>query len=291
VTFFEHVVAARATLEAAGISTTTARLDADLLARHALGWDQARWLAHRDETADAAFVERYRALIARRVRREPAAQIRGVQEFWGREFLVTRDVLTPRAETEILIEVAGEYLRTHPAAHVADVGTGSGCIAITLALDYPAARIEATDISGEALAVARENARRLGAESRVQFHLGSFLAAAPRPIDLIVSNPPYVATTVAAAIAPEVRDYEPSVALFGGADGLDAVRALLQEAGEALSPHGLLLFEVGYDQADAVAAAISADRALTLVEVRDDLQRIPRVIIARRSRAASGAIE
>ena len=282
VTIYEHAVAARATLEAAGISTRTAWLDADLLARHALGWDQARWLTHRDETADATFVDRYHALIARRVRREPVAQIRGVQEFWGREFHVSPAVLTPRPETEILIEIAGEYLRTQPSARVADVGTGSGCIAITLALDHPAARIDATDISSDALTMARHNAERLGA-SGVRFHLGPFLAGVPRPIDLIVSNPPYIASTVASALAPEVREYEPAVALFGGEDGLHAVRALLGESGEALSTNGLLVLEVGYDQGDTVATAVHATDNLELVEVRDDLQGIPRVVLARRA--------
>jgi release factor glutamine methyltransferase len=280
VTYSEHALAARDTLESAGISTRTARLDADLLARHVLGWDHARWLTHRDETADAGFVDRYGALIARRLQREPVAQIRGVQEFWGRDFHVSPAVLTPRPETEILVEIASDYLRTHPSARVVDVGTGSGCIAVTLALEHPTALIEATDLSSAALSVARQNAERLGA-GRIRLHHGSYLAGITGPIDLIVSNPPYVPSAVARALAPEVREYEPAIALFGGEDGLHAVRALLREAGKVLRADGLLVLEVGYDQADAVAEAVRGIGGLTLIEIRDDLQGIPRVVLAR----------
>jgi release factor glutamine methyltransferase len=281
VTFHELAAAARETLRAAGVSTATARLDADLLARHALGWDQAHWLAHRDEPADAAFEARYAALVARRTTREPVAQIRGVQEFWTREFTVSPAVLTPRPETELLVEVASAYLATRPTALVVDVGTGSGCIAITLALEHPGVTVHATDISGEALTVARQNAVRLGA-MRVQFHEGSYLASVPSPLDLIVSNPPYVAARSAPALAPEVRVYEPSVALFGGDDGLRDVRALLHAAREALADEGRLVFEIGYDQAEHMADEVMRVGDLVVMDIREDLQGIPRVVTVQR---------
>lgn len=281
-TFRELAVAARATLQAAGVSSTAARLDADLLARHTLGWDQAYWLAHRDEPADAAFETRYHAVITRRARREPVAQIRGVQEFWGREFVVSPDVLTPRPETELLVEVASACLTERPAALVVDVGTGSGCIAITLALEHPGVTMHATDVSGEALTVARQNAARLGA-TRVQFHQGSYLASVPRPIDVIVSNPPYVAATAAPALAPEVRVFEPSVALFGGDDGLRDVRALLHAAREALADEGRFVFEMGYDQSERIAEEVARVGGLVVTNLRDDLQGIPRVVTVQRA--------
>jgi release factor glutamine methyltransferase len=282
VTFHELAAAARATLEAAGVSSTTARFDADLLARHALGWDLAHWLAHRDEPADAAFQTRYARLLARRATREPVAQIRGVQEFWGREFIVSPDVLTPRPETELLVDVASACLAERPAALAVDVGTGSGCIAISLALEHPAVTMHATDISGPALTVAQQNARRHGA-GHVRFHEGSYLASVPLPLDLIVSNPPYVADTAAPALAPEVRVYEPSVALFGGDDGLRDVRALLRAAREALADEGRLVFEMGYDQSEHIAEEVARVGGLAVTDVRDDLQGIPRVVTVRRA--------
>lgn len=281
-TLYEAAVRARAQLIGAGLAPETAQRDAELLARHAAGWDLASWLARRGEPADTPVLARFAALIERRLAREPIAYIRGVQEFWGREFLVSPAVLIPRPETELLVEAALAVLAAQPGAIVVDVGTGSGCIAITLALEAPHAAIYAVDISEDALALARSNAARFGA-SRICFLEGRYLASSPRPVDLIVSNPPYVAQRDAPALAPEVRDYEPHVALFGGDDGWRDIRILLAEASAALAPGGRLLMEIGYGQVDAIHQEVErAAPDLVLRGTLSDLQGIPRVAVIHR---------
>ena len=284
-TFLALVLQARETLVRAGISSDTAAFDADLLARHACRWDRATWLAHRSDAADPAFEQAYAALIARRCTREPVAYIRGTQEFWGRDFLVTPDVLIPRPETELIVEAAIAIVKEQPDASIADVGTGSGCIAITLALECPGARVWATDISEEALVVARENASRLGVAERVSFVHGSYLAGVPQPLHLIVTNPPYVAERDRTGLAPEVGEHEPAVALFGGADGSRHVRALLREARDILPLNGHLVMEIGYGQILAIESEVQAVSGLTLEAIREDLQGIPRVLVVRRADA------
>jgi release factor glutamine methyltransferase len=283
VTLSDAAAAARARLIEAGIQPATATLDASLLARHVLGWDLAAWLARRSEPATREFTTPYEALIARRCRREPVAYIRGVQEFWGREFVVTPAVLIPRPETELLIEHANAYLRDHPHAVVVDVGTGSGCIAVTLALEHRAIHVHAVDISDAALSVARTNASRLGASDRVHLVHGSLLDNVPPPVDLIVANPPYVAERDKPALSPEVREYEPAVALFGGFDGWREIRGLLRAAAEALTPHGLLLVELGYGQSEDLASEVAKLPAMRLEMIGADLQGIPRVAQLRRA--------
>ena len=274
---------ARAELAAAGIPAAEAAMDADLLARHALGWDLATLVARAADEAPAGFEARYRGLIDRRLRREPVAYIRGTQEFWGRDFLVRPGVLIPRPETEFLVEeaIAWGALRDARAAplRVLDIGAGSGCVAVTLALELAGARVAATDISSDALDTARENQHRLGAE--VTFHRGSFLADARVPVDLLVSNPPYVAAGDYLKIQPEVRDFEPITALVSGEDGLDAIRAVVQAASVALAPEGLLLMEIGFGQSERVQQIIEGTEGLALVGFRDDLQGVPRIAKAR----------
>lgn len=252
-----------------------------MLARHILQCDRATWLTRRADLADESFTQAFASLIARRTTREPVAYIRGFQEFWGREFHVTPAVLIPRVDTELTIEVAHEFLLERPTSSVVDVGTGSGCIAITLALEQPAAEIYATDISANALTVARANAERLGATG-VHFRLGPYLADVPTPVDLVVSNPPYVADTDRPALAPEVGAYEPSEALFGGVDGLREIRAMLDHSRDALSRDGRLIMEIGYDQAERVEAETRMRAGLVLEETRTDLQGIERVAVIRR---------
>jgi release factor glutamine methyltransferase len=283
VTFYEAASQARTRLIDAGLQPTTAALDADLLARHAAGWDLATWLARRTEPADASFQQRYQPLVLRRLRREPVAYIRGIQEFWGREFWVTPDVLIPRPETELLIERARTFLAAHPHAVVVDIGTGSGCIAITLALEHPTTAVFAIDISEPALGVARQNALRLNAE-RVRFIRGSHLAHAPRPIDLIVANPPYVAERDKPGLSPEVRDHEPAIALFGGDDGWRNLRTILRAAPDVLSIDGCLMMELGYGQSEHLAHEVEQAGRLVLQEIAEDLQRIPRLAIVTRAR-------
>jgi len=279
-TLHARVQHARAELVRAGISTRNDALDSELLARHILRWDRATWLLRRSEPADAAFASAYEAVLGRRLAREPVAYIRGVQEFWSRDFRVTPAVLIPRPETELVVEIALAFMAARADAVVADVGTGSGCLAATLALELPRARVWATDISGDALAVARDNAARLGAA--VGFLQGPYLDGVPRPIDLVVSNPPYVAEHDRPGLAPEVAEHEPAVALFGGDDGWRDVRAVLRESSEALAMGGRLVMEMGYGQSEQISSEIAGVDGLVLEEIRADLQGIPRVVIARR---------
>ena len=276
---------ARAELAAAGIPAAEAAMDADVLARHALGWDLATLVSRAADEAPEGFEARFRGLIERRRRREPVAYIRGTQEFWGRDFVVRPGVLIPRPETEFIIEEAIAWSRARDAGaaplRVLDIGAGSGCIAITLALELAGARVAATDVSPDALDTARENQRRLGAE--VTFHLGSYLADAGTPVELLVSNPPYVTLGDYAQVQPEVRDFEPVTALVSGEDGLDAIRGVVQAATTALAPDGLLLVEIGFGQSEAVQRIIDDTASLTFVGFRDDLQGVPRIAKATRA--------
>jgi release factor glutamine methyltransferase len=274
---------ARQRLIAAGIEAGEAVLDVELLARHALGWDRATLVARLADAAPGGFEDRFGPLVDRRIRREPMAYILGVQEFWGRDFVVGPGVLIPRPETELLVEEALAWARelgSPESFRIVDVGTGSGCLAVTLALELRHATVAATDVSTAALAVAAENARRL--DAAVQFRQGSLLADIPGPLDLIVSNPPYVTRADYTALQPEVRQFEPESALVGGADGLDVIRAMLPPAAAALRPAGRLLVEIGHDQAAAVSRLVSETRGIELVRLRADLRGIPRAIVAER---------
>jgi len=264
----------------AGHEPAAARRDAVLLARHVLGWTAARWLAHQHEPIPTEFPGPFAALLARRVRYEPIAYVLGAREFYGRSFVVTPDVLIPRPETELLVSEALARVPDRSEARVADVGTGSGCIAVTLALERPAARIVATDTSPEALGVARDNATRWEVDSRIRWHLGSLLADAEGPFDVIVANLPYVATTDRVSLPREVVDHEPETALFAGPDGLDAIGALVPLASQALTSNGWLLLEIGARQADAVRALLARAR-FGPASVVSDLQGLPRVVAAR----------
>ena len=209
----------------AGFEQAEARRDVSVLARHLLGWNLADWAARSRQDAPTGLAEKLNAHARRRATHEPVAYITGVREFYGREFVVSPAVLIPRPETEGLIERALPVEGT-----VVDVGTGSGCVAITLALACPRARVIATDVSTDALAIARENASRLGA--RVEFLQASLVPADLKP-DVIVSNPPYVPERDRASLSIDVRDFEPAGALFAGPDGLDVIRALVPAARRA----------------------------------------------------------
>jgi release factor glutamine methyltransferase len=283
-TLLQSVIAARERLIRAGVPPDQAGIDAEVLARHAMGWDRATYLARRDEPVSTGAAARYAALVARRERREPVAYITGCREFWNLAFEVTPAVLIPRPETEFVVEAALERLgdRTH-AWRIADVGTGSGCLAVTLAHELPAARVTATDVSAGALAVAGRNAARHGVDARVRLLRTPLLDAAPGPFDLIVANLPYVPPGHARTLSPDVRDHEPRAALYGhGADGLDEIRALLAQAPSRLTPEGLLLMEFGFGQGDAVRGALADVPGLSMVEVLRDLQGHERTLVARR---------
>ncbi len=256
--------------------------------------------------APASFSGAYGQLIARRASREPISVILGRREFWGLEFEVTPAVLAPRPETELIVELALEsgaglqarerrgeggvgapVARDAGALTIVDVGTGSGCLAACLAVEFPSARVIATDISVEALAVAARNATRHGVAGRTVFVRTSLLDAVAGPATLIVSNPPYVPSGDIATLPPEVRDWEPHTALDGGADGLDVVRALLADAPRVLAPGGWLIMEFGYGQ-EAGVRDVVARSALELVAIRSDLQQVPRTLVARARPRAPG---
>ena len=280
-TIREFVLSARARLVAAGIDPNEAAMDAELLARHVLEWDRSRFLAHDIEAAPPTFRAAFDTLVARRERREPVSEILGRREFWGLDFEVTRDVLTPRPETEILLEEALSHVSGKAPARVVDVGTGSGCLAVCLARELPGREVTATDVSAAALAVARRNAERHGVAGLITFRQTSLLEGLRLPFDLIISNPPYVPHADLPALPPEVRDYEPVQALDGGADGLDVIRALMRDAGGALTRGGLIAVEFGYGQEAGVRQAVSA-AGLQLITIRADLQGIPRTVVAKR---------
>jgi release factor glutamine methyltransferase len=284
VTFVQLVADARRRLEAAGIDANEAALDARLLAQHVLGWDTARLLTRETEEAPDDFRDSFTALVARREAREPLAYITGQKEFWNLTFLVTPTVLVPRPETELLVEIALQLFPDREARFsAADAGTGSGCIAVALAKERPRAVVLATDVVAAALAVARLNAARHGVSPRMEFLETDLLKGAPDPFDLIVSNPPYVPSVQGRSLQPEVRDYEPAIALFAGDDGLDAIRRLLAESVQRLNPDGWLAFEFGFGQADAIEQLVTATPGLRLTEIRMDLQGIPRAAVARRT--------
>lgn len=286
-TLADRVAGAREAIVAAGIRPQDAALDAEVLARRVLACDRAAYVVRLRDEEPVDFAEPYRALVDRRCRREPIAYILGEREFWGRPFAVTPDVLIPRPETELIVEEALELFRGGRGPGVIiDVGTGSGCLAVSLALEFPDARVIATDISFAALSVARRNAERNGAADRIDFRLGDLLEPVSERADLIVSNPPYVASGDAPGLVPEVREHEPHVALFGGADGLIVYARLFPAASTRLSPGGRLIVEVGYDQDDRVAR-IAARDGWTLSHVRQDLQSITRTLIFARREAGA----
>jgi release factor glutamine methyltransferase len=278
VSLFECIAAARQTLLMAGIAALDAPVDAEVLARHLLGWDRATLLVRGRETPPADFAERFQSLIDRRSRHEPVAQIVGHREFWGLEFEVTRDVLVPRPETELIVEVALEIADRSRPLNILDVGTGTGCLAIAIAVELPAARITATDFTPAALAVARRNADRHRVEDRVRFLQSNLLDAIEGSFDLIVSNPPYVPERD--VLPRDVAEYEPHQALFAGPDGLDVLRLLIARAPGSLVPGGSLIVEFGFGQAAAVRALATA-AGWRVIEIRKDLQGIERVACLR----------
>jgi release factor glutamine methyltransferase len=249
------------------------RLTAEVLLAHAIGCKRSWLFAHSDEELKEVWWIHYGRYLHQRLEGTPTQYITGVQEFFGRDFRVTPDVLIPRPETEHLIEAALKQ----SVSTILDIGTGSGCIAVTLALETEA-RVTATDISFNALNVARRNAIHLAAlVDFVQCDLGSALC--DRTFDLIVSNPPYIAETDRATLQREVRDHEPSLALFAGADGLDVYARLIPEAARLLKPGGQLMLELGYRSLDPVRQML--DRRWRDIEVIPDLAQVPRILSAK----------
>lgn len=251
---------------------TIPQSEARLLLRHVLGVSAAWLEAHREEALAAAALAAYEGLVARCAAGEPAAYLVGRREFFGRDFEVTPAVLVPRPETELLVEAGLAKLRALPQPRILDLGAGSGCVAITLALELPGAAVTAVDVAADALAVARRNAERLGAALRF-VQSDWFAALGGERFDLIVGNPPYVA-----AGDPHLADlrFEPAGALVSGADGLDAIRIIVGQAQRHLGPGGWLFLEHGYDQGAALAALLGA-AGFAEIEQSADLAGILRV--------------
>jgi release factor glutamine methyltransferase len=279
-----QVAAARQRLRDAGITQTESDLDARLLAQHVLGWTTERFFTDAHGSEPEWFTPQYETLVARRATREPLAYIVGVREFWGLELEVSPDVLIPRPSTELIVEVVLELFRgrTTPLS-IADVCTGCGCVAVAVAHERPLATVVASDISAEALAVARRNAARHGVADRMTFREGDLLDGITGRFDAIVANPPYVVDRARPALQPEVRDHEPAVALFGGADGFELVTRLVGQAPSRLRAGGHLVFEFGLGQDVEVEELLARTPELILLELRRDLQGIARTAVARKA--------
>jgi release factor glutamine methyltransferase len=283
----------------------SAALAAELLLMHTLGQDRAWLYAHPEHELDAAAREKYFSLIARRASGVPTQHLTGHQEFWGLDFEVTPDVLIPRPETEHVIEVSLERLGVYAANadaadslrrlaefRIADVGTGSGCIAIALAHELPAAHIIATDISVAALEIARRNAARHNVAERIDFvkcnlldavfHQSSVTSHQSPLLDLIASNPPYIARSEAATLAREVREHEPESALYGGETGTEIYAPLVAQAAKLLKPGGILVLELGHNSAATVSRLLDTPE-WTNVALTKDLAGIARVASAGRN--------
>ncbi len=259
-------------LERAGVDTP--RLDAELLLADLLGVGRAHLYAHPEQELDTDVLKEFLRRLERRAKREPLAYILGRAEFYGLEFTVTPDVLVPRPETEVLVEA---ILAKAPQT-VADIGTGSGCIAVAVAVNLPQAQVWATDISEGALRIARENARRHSVANRVHFLQGDLLQPlAGLRLDVVASNPPYVAENERLSLQPEVRYWEPPQALFTGADPLQFHRRLAAEAHFHLCEGGWLMVEVGMGQAEAVASLLE-EGGYRQVRILNDLAGIGRVV-------------
>jgi len=272
-------------------SNRIARRDAETLLAHLLFRDRAWLFAHAETDLSHNLLAAFRTLTARRAAKEPLQHLTGMQEFFGLPLRVTRDTLIPRPETELLVEAVLQWIAARPlltSPRILDVGTGTGAIALALASKLPSADITATDLSSAALSIAQHNAGRLHLGHRIHF-IPSDLLEAPQfktaaPFDVIVSNPPYISIYEAATLQPEVMDYEPHLALFGGPSGLEIYRRLIPAAHAALAPHSLLALEFGFGQRDALAALFSAPRLPSWDSLRfqDDYAGIPRIALATR---------
>lgn len=277
------IVEAAQVLRRAGVAE--ARREAGSLLAHTIARNRTFLITHADELLAADEVNRFRELVRRRAAGEPLQYITGRQEFFGLDFEVTPDVLIPRPETELLIETALGLLReADQSPLICDVGTGSGCIAITLLHEQAQARSVALDISRPALEVAARNAARHNVRERLSLIASDCfeaLDASRARFPLIVSNPPYVTARAFEGLQREVREHEPRTALTGGADGLLIIRRIIEDAPRFLHPGGHLLLEIGFDQHEAVARLLD-HRVWQLLDIHKDLQGIPRIVAARK---------
>lgn len=273
-----------ADLRAAGVPGP--ELDARLLVCAACGLSHETFVARPDRSVSEAEQARLAALVARRRRREPVSRILGSREFWGRDFHLGPETLDPRPDSETLVAAALEILRTEgrlgAPLHVLDLGTGTGCLLLSLLAELPRAHGVGVDVSASALVVARGNSSRLGLAPRARFVRGAWTAGLGGAFDVIVANPPYIPSEDIDRLAPEVARHEPRLALDGGADGLDAYRAIAPDLTRTLSEGGLALFEVGAGQAQAVARLFGTQGLAVEAEARKDLAGVPRCLVVRR---------
>ncbi|MEK6743547.1 MAG: peptide chain release factor N(5)-glutamine methyltransferase [Nitrospirota bacterium] len=285
VTLAEAIQKAAETLTAHNVPN--ARLDAELLLRHALGKDRAWLLVHMQDRLDDQAQRSFEQNIERRKLREPLQYITGTQEFWGLPFMVTPDVLIPRPETEFVVEAALKAVSGITAPVIVDLCTGSGCIAISIAKELATARIFATDRSERAVPVAQENARRNGVADRIRFLEGDLFGPLEEMdlrgrIDVIVTNPPYVRSGDLTTLQPEVRDFEPEIALVAGPEGTEIAERIIHQAPEYLKPGGSLIMEMGVGQASALRKIVEETYRFGPIEIVKDLAGIERVLVAKK---------
>ncbi len=282
-TLSQAVLQARRRLAEAGIETP--ELDARILAGHALGLDRGQMIADSRRLLDADDLARIEAVVARRLDREPVGRILGKREFWGLDFALGPDTLEPRPDSETAVQETLDVIDERIAGggrdaplRIADLGTGSGCLLVALLSELPAAYGIGVDVSAPALAVARANARANGVGERTGFVVGNWTEALAGGFDIIVANPPYIPTDDCAALSREVAEFDPITALDGGADGLDAYRAILADTERSLAPSGSLVLEFGIGQRDAIAT-LARERGLAVGATQHDLNGIERVLV------------
>ena len=258
-----------------------------MLLSHILERDRAWLITHNNDSLDNEKYRLYEDTIDRRSRREPLQYIIGRQEFWGLEFTVTRDVLIPRPETELVVETALKIVKRASRATIVDLCTGSGCIAVSLAKELGDTRIFAVDTSSQALAVARENAQRHGVSDRIRFLEGDLYApleelAIRGLVDVITANPPYIRSGDLPMLQPEVRDYEPELALIAGTEGTEVQQKIIESATDLLEKHGTLIMEMGMGQAEILKRMIDEVGTYDKPEILKDLAGIDRVLVVKR---------
>jgi len=260
------------------------RLEAEILLAHARGCDRIQLYTHFDDELSEDVRGRMRALVKRRADLEPVAYLVGHREFFSLDFEVNSDVLIPRPETELLVMEALELLKGVAAPQVLDVGTGSGCIAVAIACHAPTTSVTAIDVSEAALTVAHQNAVRHRVDDRVSFRCGDLFAplSATDVFDVIVSNPPYVASDDQTGLDPDVVRHEPHAALFAGGDGLTIIRRIIEAAPQHLRPEGTLLIEFSPEQADAITGLFKQSGRFEGVHILTDTSQLPRAVRARR---------
>ncbi len=264
----------------------TPQLDAEVLLAHTLNKNRTWLYTFPNAELNAGQSQSFLEAVARRANREPVAYITGHKEFFALDFIVSPAVLIPRPETELLVETALELAANLARPTIADVGTGSGCIAVTLARHLPAANLLAGDISPAALAIARQNAAQHRVENRITFVAGNLLEPIPTAVDIIASNPPYISRPELAQTMPEVQRHEPRLALEGGVTGLEIIAQLLAQSPKKLKPGGAILIEIGFAQGPAVAALARQHFPQANIQIKPDLAGLDRLLVVKDTAAA-----